>query len=136
MEDYTLPITELINKLTPEKHNLGNTILVYISSCLAGLAYPRGKIHPTQIARVKHDVLRCLTVVHSKCAKDDELPYPFLRALLKYNTREFLNVINLAFSEAEFAGELGKIQRQRIIQILLQIVVPPEFNVSKITFYL
>lgn len=135
MEDYTAPIVELLPKLTPENHSLGNTILVYISSCLAGLAYPNGKIHPSLVAKVKHDVFRCLTVVHSNCAKDNELPYPYLRGLLKYNTREFLNVVELAFSEAEFAGELGKIQRQRIINILLQIVVPSEFDVSKkITF--
>lgn len=134
MEDYTSPITELLPKLTPDNHSLGNTILVYISSCLAGLAYPNGKIHPAQVARVKHDVLRCLTVIHSNCAKDDELPYPYLRELLKYNAREFLNVVELAFSEAEFAGELGKIQRQRIIQILLQIVIPPEFQVNRYIF--
>lgn len=131
MEDFTSPITELLPQLTPENHNLGNTILVYISSCLAGLAYPTGKIHPTLVAKVKHDVFRCLTVIHSNCAKDNELPYPYLRKLLKYNTREFLNVIELAFSEPEFSGELGKIQRQRIINILLQIVLPPEFEVSK-----
>lgn len=135
MEDYTAPIVELLPKLTPVNHSLGNTILVYISSCLAGLAYPSGKIHPSLVAKVKHDVFRCLTVVHSNCAKDDELPYPYLRGLLKYNTREFLNVVELAFSEAEFAGELGKIQRQRIINILLQIVVPPEFEVGNISFY-
>lgn len=130
MEDYTAPLTELLPLLTPDNHCLGNTMLVYISSCLAGLAYPRGKILPSQIGRVKHDILRCLTVAHSNCAKDDELPYPYLRALLKYNTRECLNAVELAFSEAEFAGELGKMQRQRIIQILLQVVKPPEFEVN------
>lgn len=55
-------------------------------------------------------------------APDNELPYPFLRALLKFDTRETLNVLSLAFMEREFSSELGMSQRQRIINILLEII--------------
>lgn len=127
--DYTAPFTELCIELTPDNHKLGNTMLVYVSACLTGLGYPTGIIPETDIPRVKHDILRCLEAIHSISPLENEQSYPYLRALLKYNTRECLNVIELAFKEAEFAGEMGLLQRQRLVHILLQIVTPPEFTV-------
>lgn len=53
---------------------------------------------------------------------DGEMPYPYLRALLMFDTRETLNVLSLAFMEKEFNTELGMSQRQRIINILLEII--------------
>lgn len=103
---------------------------MYVSACLAGLGYPEGKIPEADVPRVKHDILRCLETVHSMNSVGKEQIYPYLRALLKYNTRECLNVIELAFTEMEFSGEMGLLQRQRLIQILMQIVTPPDFNVS------
>lgn len=130
--DYTSPLTEFLKDLTPNNHRLGNTMLVYVSSCLAGLGYPSGDIPEMDVHRAKHDVLRCLEASHSIHASDNEQNYPYLRALLKYNTRECLNVIGLAFTEEEFAGEIGLLQRRRLINILLQIVKTPEFEVSNI----
>lgn len=53
------------------------------------------------------------------------------RALLQFDTREFLNVLALAFEEPEFTSELGLRQRQRIVDILLLIMVHGEgFTVS------
>lgn len=66
--------------------------------------------------------MRTLTAPHSKKTSDNELPYPYLRALLKFDTRETLNVMSLAFMEKEFSSELGMSQRQRIINILLEII--------------
>lgn len=66
--------------------------------------------------------MRTLTAPHSISASDNELPYPFLRELLKFDTRETLNVLSLAFMEKEFSSELGMSQRQRIINILLEII--------------
>lgn len=128
--DYTSAFTEFLGELTPENHKLGNTMLVYVSACLAGLAYPKGVIPKNDVLRVKYDVLRCLEATHSVNSKENEQTYPYLRALLMYNTRECLNVVELAFTEDEFSGEMGLLQRQRLIQILLQIVAPPDFNVS------
>ncbi|CAG9761725.1 unnamed protein product [Ceutorhynchus assimilis] len=130
--DYASPLTEFVSELTPENNRLGNTLLVYVSSCLAGLGYPTGNIPEKDISRVKYDVLRCLETVHSIKRKPDEGNYPYLRALLKYNTRECLNVVELAFTEPEFAGEMGLLQRQRLIHILMQTVTPPEFTHSQI----
>ncbi|XP_017773798.1 PREDICTED: vacuolar protein sorting-associated protein 8 homolog isoform X2 [Nicrophorus vespilloides] len=133
INDYTGPLTEFLDELTPDNHALGNTLLVYISACLAGLGYPKGSIPKDEILRVKFDVLRCLEALHSVSAREDEQTYPYLRALLKYNIRECLNVIKLAFTENEFSGEMGLLQRQRLMEILMLIVSPPEFDESQIT---
>ncbi|KAH1010884.1 vacuolar protein sorting-associated protein 8 homolog isoform X1 [Dendroctonus ponderosae] len=130
--DYTSPLVEFLTDLTPSNNRLGNTLLVYVSSCLAGLGYPNGSIPESDVPRVKYDVLRCLETVHSINGKSDEGSYPYLRALLRYNTRECLNVVELAFTEAEFLGEMGLLQRQRLIHILMQIVTPPQFSDSQI----
>lgn len=130
--DYTSPLTEFLSELTPSNQKLGNTMLVYVSSCLAGLGYPSGNIPKEDILRVKHEILRCLETLHSIHYSKNEKTYPYLRALLKYNMRECLNVVNLAFSEAEFTGEMGLLQRQRLVQILMQIIMPDEFSENEI----
>ncbi|KAK5642593.1 hypothetical protein RI129_008760 [Pyrocoelia pectoralis] len=132
MGDYISPLTEFISELTPDNHKLGNTLLVYVSACLSGLGYPHGKIPGRDIPRIKHDILRCLETIHTVHCVENEENFPYLRALLKYNTRECLNVIEIAFREVEFSGEMGLLQRQRLVQILLQIVTRPEFRESQV----
>ncbi|XP_052893448.1 vacuolar protein sorting-associated protein 8 homolog isoform X2 [Anopheles moucheti] len=132
--DYTISLTDLIPEieLATDDLQLGNYLLVYISSCLAGRGYPTGEIASETIPTVKHEVLRCLTVIHSKNAPENELSYPYLRKLLQFDTRETLNVISLAFQEKEFNGKLGLSHRQRIINILLEILTPEQANWSQI----
>ncbi|KXJ71558.1 hypothetical protein RP20_CCG020280 [Aedes albopictus] len=133
LRDYAVSLTDLIPLVNEQNDShLGNCLLVYVSSCLAGRGYPTGDIEPDMIATVKHEVLRCLTVIHSKNAPESELPYPYLRKLLEFDTRETLNVISLAFQEKEFNGELGLSQRQRIINILLEILTPEHASWSQI----
>ncbi|XP_052846623.1 vacuolar protein sorting-associated protein 8 homolog [Drosophila gunungcola] len=124
LNDYTAALTELLPLVTAEETDLGNCLLVYVSSCLAGRGYPSGEIPVELVHQVKHDVLRCLTSQQSKENAGDELPYPYLRALLKFDTRETLNVISLAFQEQEFSNELGLSHRKRIINLLLEIMTP------------
>lgn len=134
LRDYTVSLIELIPKIVAEESNsnLGNYILVYISSCLAGRGYPTGNIEDDLIMTVKHEVLRCLTVIHSKVAAENELSYPYLRILLNFDTRETLNVISLAFQEREFTGDLGLLHRQRIVNILLEIFSPDQASWTQI----
>lgn len=128
--DYCLSLTELIPQIATETdRDLGNYLLVYISSCLSGRGYPSGNIEPDRIQNVKHEVLRCLTSIHSNRSSDSELPYPYLRALLTFDTQETLNVISLAFQEKEFSGELGQSHRQRIVNILLDIMTVEYYQV-------
>ncbi|XP_068082015.1 vacuolar protein sorting-associated protein 8 homolog isoform X2 [Anabrus simplex] len=131
--DYVSPLRELMpilqaalatgKQLTDNQIALGNKLLVYISCCLAGRAYPVGDIPPKDVQTVKHEVFKCLTCLHSKDAPDSEPPYPYLRALLHFDTREFLNVLALAFEEPEFMTELGLRQVQRLVDILLLVMV-------------
>ncbi|KAK8727977.1 hypothetical protein OTU49_009327 [Cherax quadricarinatus] len=136
MRDFVTPLEELTtvlcnaldsgNALTHSQVMLGNKILVYVSCCLAGRAYPHGDIDPQELQQVKHEIFKCITSLHSKNAKPTENSYPFLRTLLRFDTREFLNVLALAFEEAEFTSELGMQQRQRVVDILLQVMVEGE----------
>lgn len=118
-------------EMTAKEIELGNKLLVYISFCLAGRGYPIGDVPKDSIQSVKYEIFKCLTSVHSKNADDNELPYPFLRTFVHFDTREFLNVVSLAFTEPEFTSELGLRQRQRLIDLLLQIMVnSPGFSVG------
>ncbi|CAB3370067.1 Hypothetical predicted protein [Cloeon dipterum] len=144
MQDYVTPLVELLTvlqsalstgkQLSEQQVTLGNKLLVYVSCCLAGRAYPRRGDVPQHLQpQVKHELLKCLTAMHSRAPTDSEPPHPYLRALLQFDTREFLNVLALAFEEAEFSSELGVRQRQRIVDILLQTVVPGEtFSASQV----
>ncbi|CAH1788234.1 unnamed protein product, partial [Owenia fusiformis] len=133
MNDYTTPLEELLRllraavitgkQLTDEQIKLGNKLLVYISCCLAGRAYPLGDIPEHLVSVVKEDVTKSITCLHTKNPDSDEPVYPHLKSLLQFDTREFLNVLALAFEEEEFNTEDGVNQRQRIVDILLQIMV-------------
>lgn len=132
--DFTVALIELIPRIASAGRQdlLGNHLLVYVSSCLAGRGYPTGEL-PTDVAKqAKHNVLRTLTVIHSSRATDQELKYPYLRQLLHFDTRETLNVISLAFQEEEFSGDLGMLQRQRLVNILIEILVPEHATWSQI----
>lgn len=125
LNDYAASLVELIpliNNTENEDRVLGNNLLVYISSCLAGRGYPTGDIDDVMIPTVKHEIMRILTAQHSMNAPEDEKPFPYLRQLLKFDMRDTLNVLSIAFMEKEFSSELGLSQRQRIINILLEIV--------------
>lgn len=135
MNDYIAPIQELMailrealgsgRQLTDSQVLLGNKLLVYISCCLAGRGYPHGELAAGQAPSVKRDVFQCITALRPDDRGEDTFPY--LRALLCFNTREFLNVLALAFEEPEFATtEAGLAQKQRLVDILLQIMVQGE----------
>ncbi|XP_030829831.1 vacuolar protein sorting-associated protein 8 homolog [Strongylocentrotus purpuratus] len=136
MNDYVTPLEELLqllraavratSQLSDNQIRLGNKLLVYISCCLAGRAYPMGDIPPHLVKDVKQGVWRCLTALHTTDPSPDEPTYPNLRTLLTFDTREFLNVMSLAFEEPEFDApqEANSMQsRQRIVDILLQVMV-------------
>lgn len=60
LNDYAISLVELIPLINEHlefgDRTLGNNILVYISSCLAGRGYPNGDIQPEMITTVKHEV--------------------------------------------------------------------------------
>ncbi|CAL8101722.1 unnamed protein product [Orchesella dallaii] len=133
MQDFISPLEELMTelqaavsteaKLTDAQVALGHKILVYLSCCLAGRAYPYGNIQPNLVEKVQSDIFRCITTLHTRNSTDNELAYPYLRCFLKFDTREFLNVLSLSFEEPIFQLDMGKRQKQRMVDILLQVMV-------------
>lgn len=98
---------------------LGNKVLVYISCCLAGRAYPLGDIPCDNVARVRTDVLHCLTALHTASGAVDEPLYPQLWTLIQFDTREFFNVLSLAFGDVG----LTDAEKQGVVDILLRMMV-------------
>ena len=133
MLDYVTPLEELMALIMAamatkmplsQKHiNLGNKILVYISDCLAGRAFPYGDIPLDRMTSVKYDIYNCLTTLHTKKSTESELTYPYLRALLHFDAQGLFNVISIAFQEADFKTEMGRRRKERLVDILLDIMV-------------
>ena len=137
MNDFISPLEEMLailRSLLKSKHELsinesavGYKILVYISYCLTGRQYPRGMIADEDVAKVKREVFECLIAKRNKNSVEGELTHPNLRTLLEFDTREFLNVMSIAFEEPEFNvdhAEMGQVsKRQKVVDILLQLMV-------------
>ncbi|XP_041119267.1 vacuolar protein sorting-associated protein 8 homolog isoform X2 [Polyodon spathula] len=132
MNDYINPMEKLLQVISPllragkslsdEKVTMGNKLLVYISCCLAGRAYPLGDIPEDLVPLVKNQVFEFLVRLHSVEAAPDEEVYPSIRTLLHFDTREFLNVLALTFEDFKNDKQALEYQ-QRIVDILLQVMV-------------
>ncbi|KAM4626129.1 vacuolar protein sorting-associated protein 8 homolog [Discoglossus pictus] len=108
--------------LTDEQVVMGNKLLVYISSSLAGRAYPLGDIPEDLVPLVKNQVFEFLIRLHSPEAPQEEEVYPYIRTLLHFDTREFLNVLALTFED--FTNDKQAVEhQQRIVDILLKVMV-------------
>lgn len=92
---------------------------MYISCCLAGRAYPLGDIPQDNVAVVRTSVLHCLTSLHSTSRAVDEPLYPHLWTLIQFDTREFFNVLSLAFADVG----LTDAEKQGVVDILLRMMV-------------
>jgi len=132
--DFTAPIHQLVPTLqnllqdplvalSRDCIKLGNAILVYTSCCLAGRGFPKDELPEGMPQKAKADILRALLSQHSSLANDMERQYPYLRTLLQFDAKGFLDVITIAFQEPEFTSEMGLRHRQRLIDILLSIVM-------------
>ncbi|XP_002936581.2 vacuolar protein sorting-associated protein 8 homolog isoform X2 [Xenopus tropicalis] len=130
--DFISPMEKLFNaisapinsgkSLTDEQVVMGNKLLVYISSSLAGRAYPLGDIPEDLVPLVKNQVFEFLIRLHSPETPQEEEVYPYIRTLLHFDTREFLNVLALTFED--FTNDKQAVEhQQRIVDILLKVMV-------------
>uniref|UniRef100_A0A8C7B9G5 VPS8 subunit of CORVET complex n=1 Tax=Neovison vison TaxID=452646 RepID=A0A8C7B9G5_NEOVI len=92
------------------------------SCCLAGRAYPLGDIPEDLVPLVKNQVFEFLIRLHSAEASPEEEIYPYVRTLLHFDTREFLNVLALTFEDFKNDKQAVEYQ-QRIVDILLKVMV-------------
>uniref|UniRef100_A0ABM5G2Q9 Vacuolar protein sorting-associated protein 8 homolog isoform X2 n=1 Tax=Pogona vitticeps TaxID=103695 RepID=A0ABM5G2Q9_9SAUR len=132
MNDFITPMEKLFKviahplsagkSLSDEQVIMGNKLLVYISCCLAGRAYPLGNIPEDLVPLVKNQVFEFLIRLHSAEAPTDEEVYPYIRTLLHFDTREFLNVLALTFEDFKNDKQAVEYQ-QRIVDILLKVMV-------------
>ncbi|XP_059214948.1 vacuolar protein sorting-associated protein 8 homolog isoform X2 [Centropristis striata] len=142
MNDYITPMEKLFavispplragRSLTDEEVVMGNKLLVYISCCLAGRAYPLGDIPEDLVVQVKNQVFEFLIRLHSADLIEEEEVFPFIRTLLHFDTREFLNVLAMKFEDFKHDKQALEYQ-QRIVDILLQVMVDnPDFTPSQV----
>uniref|UniRef100_A0A8C4UVW4 VPS8 subunit of CORVET complex n=1 Tax=Falco tinnunculus TaxID=100819 RepID=A0A8C4UVW4_FALTI len=97
-------------------------LLLFYSCCLAGRAYPLGDIPEDLVPLVKNQVFEFLIRLHSTEGSVDEEVYPYVRTLLHFDTREFLNVLALTFEDFKNDKQAVEYQ-QRIVDILLKVMV-------------
>jgi hypothetical protein len=125
---------------------LGNKILLYISCCLTGQAYPTGELDLDTANIVVRDVAHALLTPHdptldgvgagwsapmhiqSTIATDTstqpQLSTPYLRTLFQFDTREFLNVLSLAFAHPLFINcDWGKHVAETFVDTLITLVI-------------
>nr|XP_046257105.1 vacuolar protein sorting-associated protein 8 homolog isoform X3 [Scatophagus argus] len=142
MNDYITPMEKLFavigppiregRSLTDEEVVMGNKLLVYISCCLAGRAYPLGDIPEDLVVQVKNQVFEFLIRLHSADSSEEEEVFPFIRTLLHFDTREFLNVLAMTFEDFKNDKQALEYQ-QRTVDILLQVMVDnPDFTPSQV----
>uniref|UniRef100_A0A8C5EST2 RING-type domain-containing protein n=1 Tax=Gouania willdenowi TaxID=441366 RepID=A0A8C5EST2_GOUWI len=142
MNDYITPMEKLLavigptikagRTMTDEDVVMGNKLLVYISCCLAGRAYPLGDIPEDLVVQVKNQVFEFLIRLHSAESSEDEQLFPFIHTLLHFDTREFLNVLAMTFEDFKNDKQALEYQ-QRIVDILLQVMVDnPDFTPSQV----
>uniref|UniRef100_A0A8D3BLW5 RING-type domain-containing protein n=1 Tax=Scophthalmus maximus TaxID=52904 RepID=A0A8D3BLW5_SCOMX len=142
MNDYITPMEKLFavigpplregRGLTDEEVVMGNKLLVYISCCLAGRAYPLGDIPEDLVVQVKNQVFEFLIRLHSADSSEEEDVFPFIRTLLHFDTREFLNVLAMTFEDFKNDKQALEYQ-QRVVDILLQVMVDnPDFTPSQV----
>ncbi|XP_056291216.1 vacuolar protein sorting-associated protein 8 homolog isoform X2 [Pseudoliparis swirei] len=140
INDYITPMEKLFAVIGPplragrslndEEVVMGNKLLVYISCCLAGRAYPLGDIPEDLVVQVKNQVFEFLIRLHSADSLEEEEVFPFIRTLLHFDTREFLNVLAMTFEDFKNDKQALEYQ-QRIVDILLQVMVDnPDFTPS------
>ncbi|XP_078459941.1 vacuolar protein sorting-associated protein 8 homolog [Lampetra planeri] len=132
MNDYVTPIKEILKvlqtalstgrQLPGDKVTAGNKLLVYLSCCLVGRAYPMGDIPKNLAPTVKKQVFEFVIKLHSDEAEVQEEVYPCVRTLLHFDTREFLNVLTLTFEDFRNDKQVVEYQ-QRIVDVLLQVMV-------------
>ena len=123
IKNYSMPLEELTQFLrTKDSKNrqLVNTILVYLSCCMTGRDYIFGNI-PEQLCRnAKIQSWKFLLFDQPNLSPSER--FPNSKLLLLSDTREFLNVLSIAFGEPEFLTAEGQRVRQRIIDMVMLIV--------------
>lgn len=119
----------------------------YIETVLSGLSYPSGEALPEIEAHQAqtevytfifqgrtvawpqggHDLVLTVDSNHS------EPPYPYLSLLLHFDTEAFLHAMDIAFEDSYLNDPTGAINRQSIVNLMLDVMDPEYFHPGDIT---
>ena len=111
LQDYITPLLQtfkILHKNPKEEVRVGYTILLYLSKCFLGEAFPSGEIPASLSFDVKIDVLNFLfqefpaNQVSSLFNKPD---YPFLRILFEFDCKRTFEVFSLVFEDDSLSKE-------------------------------
>lgn len=142
--DFISPLLEIFDriqekvlkkeKLGDQDSEIGMKLLVYISCCLTGRAYPYGDIEEKERRRVRSEVI---SFIAERDCRTIKIPFANLRTLLYFDTSEFLNVLSLAFEIESFDEEWNIYleQNQKLVDTLLQVMTgsdSTEFSPSQL----
>ncbi|CAF3578806.1 unnamed protein product [Rotaria sordida] len=133
-KDFTTILKEIIEKLEDDfaQHNgtgfstkmtvIGNQALVFIQTTLVGEIYPFGGRLSSEMAHFgRNQIVDFLSYLHPR--RTGGLLYNNLRALLHFNTRDFFNLLTMAFDNDEFLNDIDIIKRRAFCDILLRVMV-------------
>uniref|UniRef100_A0A915EKH6 Vacuolar protein sorting-associated protein 8 central domain-containing protein n=1 Tax=Ditylenchus dipsaci TaxID=166011 RepID=A0A915EKH6_9BILA len=103
----------------------GNKLLLYLNCCLAGRAYPFGYLPENLCELVPMETYKFLIQLRPKSASSlqsnaelaSDCSFPNLRLLLKFDARQFLNVICTCGDAPLFANSDGRLKR--LVDILV-----------------
>lgn len=100
----------------------GNQALVFIQSTFSGDVYPFGGRLSKDLAYYgRNELMNFLSHLHPR--HPGGLLYTNLRTLLHFNTRDFFNLLTMAFDNDEFLQDVEVIKRRAFCDILLRVMV-------------
>ena len=123
IKNYSMPLeelTEFLRSKDGDNRELVNTILVYLSCCMTGRDYMHGSIPEPLCRNAKIQSWKFLLFDQPNATPVER--FPNSKLLLLSDTREFLNVLSIAFGESEFTTTEGQRVRQRIIDMIMLLV--------------
>lgn len=101
---------------------IGNQALVFIQSTLVGDIYPFGGRLSSDLAYFgRNEIVDFLSYLHPR--RTGGLLYTNLRILLHFNTRDFFNLLTMAFDNEEFLHDVDILKRRAFCDILLRVMV-------------
>nr|ODN92968.1 hypothetical protein L204_05147 [Cryptococcus depauperatus CBS 7855] len=120
----------------------------YIEAVLSGFSYPSGEpLSEEEGLQAKTDVYTFLfqgrtvawpqgsdTLVLTVEDQHMEPPYPYLSLLLHFDTEAFLHSMDIAFEDSYLNDPVGAINRQSIVNLMLDVMDPEYFHPGDITF--
>lgn len=120
-------------------------IFAYIEHILSGISYPGGSsLPPTEAEDAKAAVYSFIFAGRPMIwpqgsdgrvifPEDGDRPYPYLDILLQFDTEAFLHSMDIAFEDSYLNDSRSVVNRQSIINIMLDIMDPEVYHSTEVT---